>query len=66
MSSWVTGIVALLVPLFLGVPVTFAMTIVALVGVAALIGWLAAFSLLLVAFDRFRRAGTTSSERADV
>lgn len=46
MLDWITGIVALLVLIGVGVPIAFAMTIVALVGIALLIGAAPAFSLL--------------------
>ena len=46
MLDWITGIVALLALIALGVPIAFAMTIVALAGIAWLIGVAPAFSLL--------------------
>jgi len=46
MLDWITGIVALLALIALGVPIAFAMTIVALAGIALLIGVAPAFSLL--------------------
>ncbi|MDO6455946.1 TRAP transporter large permease [Celeribacter halophilus] len=55
MENWPFGMAVLALMLFLGVPISFALTGVGLVGVAAIIGWTPALSLLgSVFFDNGR------------